>query len=242
VNRSVEEREEFAMDYEVFLDLVRKRRSIRNFRTDPVPDEYVNKIIEAARYAPSGANSQPWEFIVVKDQAIKDRIVGIVSEQGEYSRKVELTREKDLRFSTLTGPVREPGYKNAPVYIILCGDPRTKEAYPLLTTLTRGDSHFISSLASAFLYMTLAATTLGLGSQWVSATGNPFVKPLLKELLEIPHKLDIYDMLVVGYPAAQPKERFLRDRAEMVHHDRYNEDKHRSDEEIRDFIVRLRKG
>ena len=163
MNRTLEVKEEFAMDYEGFLDLVKKRRSIRSFRTDPVPDEYVNKIIEAARHAPSGANSQPWEFIVVKDQAIKDRIVGIVSEQSEYSRKVELTREKDLRFSSLTGPVREPAYKNAPVYIILCGDPRTKEAYPLLTTLTRGDSHFTSSLASAFLYRALAAMTLGLG-------------------------------------------------------------------------------
>jgi nitroreductase len=242
MNRTLEVKEEFAMDYEDFLDLVKKRRSIRGFRTDPVPDEYVDKIIEAARYAPSGANSQPWEFIVVKDQEIKDRIVGIVSEQSECSRKVELTREKDLRFSALTGPVREPAYKNAPVYIILCGDPRTKEAYPLLTTLTRGDSHFTSSLASAFLYMALAAATLGLGSQWVSATGNPFVKPLLKELLEIPQKLDIYDMLVVGYPASQPKERFVRERAEMVHYSRYNKDKYRSDEEIRDFIVRLRKG
>ena len=230
------------MDYENFLDLVKKRRSIRSFRTDPVPDENVEKIIEAARHAPSGANSQPWEFIVVRNQEIKDRIVGIVSEQGEYSRKVELTREKDLRFSALTGPVREPGYKNAPVFIILCGDPRTKEACPLLTTLTRGDSHFASSLASAFLYMTLAATTLGLGSQWVSATGNPFVKPLLKELLQIPRQLEIYDMLVVGYPASQPKKRSVREAAEMVHYDRYDKDKYRSDEEIRDFIVRLRKG
>ena len=230
------------MVYEDFLALIKKRRSIRSFRTDPVPDESVDKIIEAARYAPSGANSQPWEFIVVKDQETKDRIVGIISEQGEYSRKVELTREKDLRFSGLTGPVREPGYKNAPVYIILCGDPRTKEAYPLLTTLTRGDSHFASSLASSFLYMTLAATALGLGTQWVSATGNPFVKPLLKELLDIPQKIEIYDMLVVGYAAAQPKERFVRDRAEMVHYGRYNKAKYRSDEEIRDFIVRLRRG
>jgi nitroreductase len=123
------------MDYEDFLDLVKKRRSIRSFRTDPVPDEYVNKIIEAARYAPSGANSQPWEFIVVKDQEIKDRIAGIVSGQSEYSRKVELTREKDLRFSTLTGPVREPAYKNAPVYVILCS-PRlhvvTRISHPAL--------------------------------------------------------------------------------------------------------------
>ena len=230
------------MDYEAFLDLVKKRRSIRGFKSDPVPDESVNKIIEAARHAPSGGNSQPWEFIVVKDREIKDRMVAIVSEQEGYSRKVELTREKELRFPSLIAPVREPGFRNAPVYIVLCGDPRTKQAYPLLTSLTRGDSHFTSSLASAFLYMTLAATALGLGSQWVSATGSPFVKPLLKELLEIPETLEIYDMLVVGYPVAQPKERFVRERAEMVHHGRYEKKKYRSDEDIRNFLLRLRKG
>jgi nitroreductase len=147
-----------------------------------------------------------------------------------------------LRFPSVSSPVREPGYKNAPVFIILCGDPRTKEAYPLLTLLTRGDSHFTSGLASAFLYMTLAATALGLGSQWVSATGNPFVKCFLRGLLEIPEKLEIYDMMVLGYPAYEPKPRFVRERAEMVHHGRYDKVKYRSDEEIRNFIVGLRKG
>jgi nitroreductase len=230
------------MDYEGFLKLVKTRRSIRSFKPDPIPDEYVEKIIEAARWAPSGANSQPWEFIVVKDKQIKDRIVDIVNEHSEYSRKVELTREEDLRFPGVSGAVREPGYKNAPVFIILCGDPRTKEAYPLLTLLTRGDSHFISGLASAFLYMTLAATTLGLGSQWVSATGNPFVKSLLRQLLEIPQGLEIYDMLVLGYPASQPKPRSVRERVEMVHHGRYDKAKYRSDKEIRNFVVGLRKG
>lgn len=230
------------MDYEGFLRLVKTRRSIRNFKTDPIPDEYVERIIEAARWAPSGANSQPWEFIVVKDKEIKDRIVDIVNEQREYSRKVELTREEGLRFPSISSPVREPGYKNAPVFIILCGDPRTKEAYPLLTMLTRGDSHFVSGLASTFLYMALAATTLGLGSQWVSATGDPFVKCLLKGLLGIPPKLEIYDMMALGYPAYQPKERLVREKVEMVHHDRYDKAKFRSDEEIKDFIVSLRKG
>ena len=230
------------MDYEGFLRLVKTRRSIRSFKTDPVPDEYVERIIEAARWAPSGANSQPWEFIVVKDKEIKDRIVDIVNEQREYSRKVELTREEDLRFPGVSSPVREPGYKNASVFIILCGDPRTKEAYPLLTMLTRGDSHFVSGLASTFLYMALAATTLGLGSQWVSATGDPFVKCLLKELLGIPEKLEIYDMMALGYPAYQPKERLVRERVEMVHHGRYDKAKYRSDEKIKDFIVVLRKG
>ena len=230
------------MNYQDFLSLVKTRRSTRRFKADPIPDEDLEKIIEAARWAPSGANSQPWEFIVVKDKEIKDRIVDIVNEHSEYTRKVELTREEDLRFASISRPVPGPGYKNAPVFIILCGDPRTKEAYPLLTLLTRGDSHFVSGLASAFLYMALAATTLGLGSQWVSATGDPFVKCLLKELLGIPQKLEIYDMLALGYPAYQPKERLVRERAEMVHHGRYDKSKYRSDERIKDFIVGLRKG
>jgi len=229
------------MDYERFLELVKKRRSIRSFKADPIPDDYIDKIIEAARWAPSGANSQPWEFVVVKDKEIKDRIVDIVNQHSEYSRKVELTREESLRFPSVSSPVREPGYKNAPVFIILCGDPRTKEAYPLLTLLARGDSHFASGLASAFLYMAVAATTLGLGSQWVSATGHPFVKCLLRELLGIPQKLEIYDMMALGYPAHQPKPRLVRERVEMVHHGRYDKAKYRSDEEIRDFIVGLRK-
>ena len=230
------------MEYEAFLNLVQRRRSTRSFKADPIPDEYVEKIIEAARFAPSGANSQPWEFIIIKDRETKDKIATMVTEQGEPGRKVEAARDEDLRFPGTQGPAREPGYKAAPVFIILCGDPRTKEAYPLFTTLTRGDSHFASSLASAFLYMTLAATALGLGSQWVSATGSPLIKPLLKKLLGIPHGLEIYDMLVVGYSAIQPQERFVRDRTEMVHHGRFDKARYRSDAEMREYIVRLRKG
>jgi nitroreductase len=90
--------------------------------------------------------------------------------------------------------------------------------------------------------MVLAATALGLGSQWVSATGHPFVKCLLREILGIPQKLEIYDMMALGYPAYQPKKRSVRERVEMVHYGRYDKAKYRSDEEIRNFIVKLRKG
>ena len=229
------------MDYESLLELVKTRRTIRSFKADPIPDEYVDKIIETARWAPSGANSQPWEFIVIKEQETKDKVVDILKYHGEYSRKVELTREDDLRFPTVANPARNPGYKNAPVFIIVCGDPRTKEAYPLLTTFNRGDSHFASGLASAFLYMNLAATTLGLGSQWVSATGHPFAQCLLKELLGIPQELVIYDMLALGYSTYKPKPRFVREKIDMVHYGRYDATKYRTDKDVRDFIVSLRK-
>ena len=59
------------MDYDGLLELVKTRRSIRRFKPEPVPDEYINRIIEAARWAPSGFNSQPWEFVVVKKPELR---------------------------------------------------------------------------------------------------------------------------------------------------------------------------
>lgn len=193
------------MDYENFLNLVKMRRRIRNFIPDPIVDEYVEKIIEAARWAPSGGNYQPWEFIIIKNKDVKDKIVNIIMEHS-------------------------------------CGDPRTKEAYPLLTMITRGDSHFTSSLPNAFLYMALAATTLGLGSQRVSATGRPYVKCLLKELLGIPERIDIYDMMALSYPAQKPADKIVRSINDIIHYERFDKTKYRTDQEIKEFIIRLRKG
>ncbi len=146
-----------------------------------------------------------------------------------------------MRWPSAAAPARDPGFKKAPVFILMCGDPRTRASYPLLTMLTRGDSHLASGLASAFLYMTLAATTLGLGCQWVSAVGHPFVASLLKPLLEIPDPLVLYDMMALGYPAAQPKPRRVREISDMVHEERYDGKKYRSDQQIKDFLISLRK-
>ena len=53
--------------YDMLLDLVKTRHSVRKFKPDPIPDDTIDKILEVARWAMSGANSQPWEFIVVTD-------------------------------------------------------------------------------------------------------------------------------------------------------------------------------
>ena len=66
------------MDYKNFLELVKTRPSIRKFKPDGVGDIDIDKILDAARWAPSGFNMQPWEFVVVKDQQLKDRIVEAV--------------------------------------------------------------------------------------------------------------------------------------------------------------------
>lgn len=222
------------LDYDSLLELVKSRRSIRRFKPDPVPNEYIDKIIEVARWAHSGANSQPWQFVVVKKQELKDKIIGLVGEHLTHVDKMEVAREPEIRFISAPG-----GWVHAPVFIIVLGDPRTKEAYPLPTTLERGEQNFVSSLASAFLYMNLAVTTLGLGGQWVSATSSDYPQTLIKNLLGIPRQMHIYDMLALGYPDMQPKPRILRDKERLVHHDYYDKAKYPSDQQVKEFIASL---
>jgi nitroreductase len=234
------------MDYNDLLELVKSRRSIRQFKTDPVPDEYIEKIIEAARWAPSGFNLQPWEFVVVRDQGIKDDIVKICRRGMELAQEMETTREP-WQVKAASRPPSPPGgtvndFSQAPVFIILFGDSRTNLGLPMRRRYSQHDRDlaFISGLASAFLYMHLAAATLGLASQWVSAVATPYGNCMVKKLLGIPLELDAYDMMAVGFSDAEPRPRLIREREEMTHYDYCGEGAFRTDEAVRDFIVKIR--
>jgi nitroreductase len=231
------------MEYEDFLNFVKGRRSIRSFRSDPIPDGAVDKIIEAARWAPSGANSQPWEFILVKENGLRRAIVELFAEAVQRVYRLEQTKKPDERFPRyVKKPKSSPGFAAAPLFIILCGDTRTKAAYPLSSTPNLKDLVFNSSLANAFLYMHMAATTLGLASQWVTTITEYYVQTLIKEMLGIPEELEIYDMLAVGYPKSKPTlGRSVRTRDEIVHYDTYDMSKFRSFDQIKDFIHPLRR-
>ena len=229
-------------DYERLLSIVKARRSCRMFKSEAIPDEYVSKIIEMARWAPSGANSQPWDFVIVKKKELRKKITQFVKDLISLNYKLEHTREPALRFPSVTRPVDKIGYEDAPVFIIICGDERTKQAYPLYTRVELSEAILESSLASAFLYMQLAAGTLGLGSQWVSAVRMWYVQCMIKDLLGIPDEFGIYDMFVVGYPASKPKPRLVRTMEEMVHENYFDKNKGRTPEEIKEFISVLRKG
>jgi nitroreductase len=68
--------------YECLRELVKKRRTVRQFKSDPVPDEYITKIIEVARWAPSGFHTQPWEFVVINNPDIKNKIIAALDQHG----------------------------------------------------------------------------------------------------------------------------------------------------------------
>ncbi|MDP2718773.1 MAG: nitroreductase family protein [Dehalococcoidia bacterium] len=228
------------MEYENLLGLVQKRRSTRRFKPDPVPDELINKVIEVARWAPSGANSQPWEFIIITDKVVKDKITEIAREACKVVQEMEFTRSSDMQHPLAFEPVDELGFKDAPVLIIEVGDPRTREAAVLAAQ--RGPHIYVSSLANAFLYLHLAATSLGLGSQWLSSVGHPLFQERIKQELGIPDNFTIYDVFVLGYPAEKPKERIVRGLEEIVHREGYEPAKYRSDAEVMDFARRVQLG
>lgn len=229
---------------ESFFEVVRNRRSIRRFKPDPVPDEYIEKMIEAARWAMSGANAQPWEFIVVKDKETKNKIVDLFMAQGEQTWAVEKTRIKELRHPALTdGPrVGPPGYKDAPVFIIVCGDPRTVQATVLVANFLAGEggpgAHFLKNMGNATQILHLAAAALGLGSQWVST--NRVLETPLKVLLGVPEELTIHTIVPVGYPAYEPSAPYRRELKEIIHFEKYDQSKSRSGNDIFDFLLTLR--
>ncbi|MBI2934469.1 MAG: nitroreductase family protein [Chloroflexi bacterium] len=227
------------MDYDSFLELVQKRRSIRRFKPDPIPDEYINKVIDAAVCAPSGANSQPWEFLVIKDRATREKIAAIMAETREQVYRMEQTRPEALRHPGGRSLATREGFRDAPVLIVLLGDPRTAETYILHSYYTRRESNLVSGLATAFVYMHLAAASLGLGSQWLSSTASPYVQAMMKSLLQIPDPLYIYDTMALGYRAYEPRPRLMRSRDEVTHLERYEPAKARTDQQVRDYIVRI---
>lgn len=225
------------------LNYLRERRSVRVFKPDPVPDEYITSIIEAARWAPSGANAQPWEFIIVKDPVTRDTMAEqyLKIRMGQYY--IEQTRIVELRHHQLSiPPTNKPNFKDAPVLIIVCGDRRTIQGSTLAAryiSFEGGlDGTYLKGIANATYGLHLAATSLGLGSQWLSVCSE--WEQMLKTLLGVPIILQIHTVVPIGYPLVKPKPPYRRKLKDIIHCEKYDMSKFRSDDQIIQYIRELR--
>jgi nitroreductase len=212
--------------YDQLLDLVKKRRTVRQFRPDPVPDGCVEKIIERARWAPSGFHTQPWEFVVVKKKETKEAIVKALDKHAPPITNIQPGDEHQA--------AARRTFRDAPVFIILLADWRAKVGLPGHPTEKNAlvTSIYCSGLASAFLYLHLAATSLGLASQWYSAASRPEAEREIRNIIGFPEALTIYDMMVLGYPAAIPGPKELRNLKEMIHYDDCGPQDFRTDAQV----------
>lgn len=157
-----------------YFDVVNNRRSCRNFKPDPIPKGAVEQIIEAAHWAPSGANGQPWEFVVITKKETKDKIADIYVENGRKQGCVfESTRGEEYRHNMFKKYYSNaPGWKAAPVFIAVCGDLRTYLATVASAYYSNGDggpfATYFMNVGNATHLICQAASALGLGASWVS--------------------------------------------------------------------------
>jgi len=229
------------VDYDNFLEIVKTRRSIRRFKPDPVPDEDIRKIIEAARWAMSGANGQPWEFIIVKSPDIRLKIAEFMRDHHNFSYYFEKSRIPEMRHPG--GAIERhglPTFKDAPVMMVIAGDPRTYQATVLGHQFRAFDgSVFHMNMGNVAMLVNLAACALGLGSAWISI--SPSTDSRLIQLLDIPDYFKIYTIVPIGYPAYKPPETRRRNADELMHWDKYDKNKFRTNEQVDEFLLSLRK-
>ncbi len=205
-----------------FLKCIRKRTSIRVYKAGRVSEGQLHMILEAARWAPSGANSQPWEFILTRDRKKMSKVREI------YSREWKRRKQED--------PVHYKGLKkdyvgDVSVLVLVCGDPRTMGVY--LTTRQPADREklFHASIANAVEHLMLTAATMGLGSVWVSEREE--VEEELRELFQVPEPLRLLWIVPIGHPRTRPKAKPRRELSSMVHWESFDRKKLRTAREIR---------
>jgi len=186
------------------LDLMKSRRSIRKYKKDPVPLEKIYKIMEAGRCAPSGANLQPWIYILVTDNKLKEEIRKEAEwvERNFHKRAPSHLKKwfKEQKITTEKSFLTE-----APALIVVAGF--TKAPYWL-------ESTWIS-----IAYILLCAESQNLGT----LTYTPSETAFLNKLLNIPEDYRPVAILPVGHPAERPpsETRSRRPLEQIVYQNRY---------------------
>ncbi len=165
---------------------IEDRRSIRKYQDRPVPQELIDEVLNAARLAPSGNNTQPWRYKVITDDETKRELqdAGLIRDQFVYK---------------------------APVIIVCCADPTSYKKH-VEGWDDDNKSRAARDLNIASSYITLQATALGLGTcycGWIKEEG-------LKVTLGIPEHLIVPYVITLGYPDEDPKARPRKDLVDIL--------------------------
>lgn len=169
------------------------RRDIRRFRPDPVPADMVDRVLSAAHAAPSVGHSQPWRFVLVDDDAVRQR-AAVLSDRERLAQAAQL--EPDAARHLLD--LQLEGIREAPLGIVVCCDRRTPAA-GVLGRATFPDAD-LWSCACAIQNLWLATRAEGLGLGWVTL----FRPQDLADLLRLPAGVTTLGWLCLGWPDERP--------------------------------------
>jgi len=191
------------------FDVVHRQRACRSFSDEPVGDQLVERLLDAATFAPSAENRQPWVFVVVRDPEVRAKVHDLTERAwAGGGRAMAESRLDDALLEEVDRGITGGGYRGAPVLVVVAAD-----------TDRCLDATIASSIFPATQNVLLAATALGLGSALTTLT-TAFADEL-SALLALPRSVVPQVVIPLGHPArplgAPRREPF----AEHTHRDRY---------------------
>ena len=225
--------------YDALMDVVRNRMTTRQF--DPsyvVPREHYDLILEAARHAPSGANAQPWHYIVVTEPETKRKIADYFVDEQRHRAKLK------MKFPT----PNYRGLETAPGLIAVVADFRWTRAFPVLMDGSELDRLYhqnaerilLQSVAASTMSAHLAAAALGYNVWWVTAIGQENAQKAMRPLLGVPEELSIIDIFCFGPPARPPYKRWKKKLEEIASWERFDPAQYRTPAQIDEWVRETR--
>ncbi|MCX8065133.1 MAG: nitroreductase family protein [Candidatus Hydrogenedentes bacterium] len=176
------------------LKIIKERRTIRKFQNKPVSDELLNTVLEAGRWAQSWANTQCWEVIVVKDQAIKEALQKTV-------------------------PEGNPSYKaivDAPIVLCLCAKKGLTGYYKGKVCTSFGD-WLLFDIGIFAQNIALTAHSLGLGTVIVGLLNHDEAR----KIISLPNDYDLVVLMPLGFPAEEPYPPPRKELKSFVHYNKF---------------------
>lgn len=180
------------------MEAIRGRRSIRKYKPDSVSNETITALLEAIRWAPSWANTQCWEVIIVRDKEIRNQIAKTLSPNNPATSSIN----------------------DAPLLLVLCGKKGIAGFRKGEPATVKGD-WLMFDTGLAMQNLCLAAYSLGLGTVIIGA----FDHKKVESILEVSSDVEVVAMTPIGYPASEGITPKRKEISEFVYYEKYGKKK-----------------
>jgi len=178
------------------MEQIKARRSIRKYLPNPVADEKIFQLLESARIAPSGSNTQPWHFVIVKSDQTRQELA-----KASHNQQWMLS---------------------APVFIVCVADIRCRIEDDIEISVDENSpieemKQVIRDTSIAIEHIILEAVNLGLGTCWVAW----FTQDEIRPIIQIPADKYVVGILTLGYADETPQPRPRKKLAEIIHYEKW---------------------
>lgn len=187
---------------------IKTRRSIRKFLNKDVPLKILKEIVDCGRHAPSSFDSQPWEFIIIKDKKLISKLL-----EDRVQMKKPPYDINSIKFAEEEGIEKYEKIELPPAMIVICGDKKRCEYTGSL----------LNSLAVAAENILLATHSIDLGACWlyVYDPDTPETERAVRRVLKLPPNVLVLCLIILGYPKVKPSSRKLRRLNKIIHIDKW---------------------